>query len=615
MPLFRTFRTDIGDHPAFDAWGKVAAAVERSLHKAMMAGRSWKGDLATSFYKEGQPGEGFSAKRLEHVARALVGKHDAAREAAADQARALKTKASAKDRKVRSREAALEKARSAVRTLVARRGRAASALRKAEEQLAKARKETPRAKAKARIDAARAAVADTDRLLETARAERDRVAFALHQGKRRLGVIKDKLAKAEARAARPSICFGGRGLFRAQFALKENGYKSHADWLRDWRAARSGNVFVEGAAAVPCGNAFVRAAVAGDGSLSIEVRLPDAVAHLADRTLRISNAEVHVLHRHGLRFHHGHDAVLAALEAHERGAGKPISWRFMRRGDGRGWAAAVTVAEETPKAAGDFARGALGVDLNEHHLAVVHTSGDGNVLRSWRLPLCTHGKSADQALDLIRKASCAVAALARRLGAPVVSERLDFADKKARLETDAGPKRARMLSAFAYASFDRALRSACRRSGVWHERVNPAFTSLIGRVKFARPHGLSVHAAAAHSIARRAMGHSERLPSPAEAILGDGARVTLLPLAKTGQAPAPPGRRHVWASWGRVSKGWKAVHAAHARSLRADRARARLRRAPAGSDGGFAVARGKVGLLPDAGPGLDRRTATPGGLS
>ncbi|MDW9481816.1 hypothetical protein GOB57_24515 [Sinorhizobium meliloti] len=89
-------------------------------------------------------------------------------------------------------------------------------------------------------------------------------------------------------------------------------------------------------------------------------------------------------------------------------------------------------------------------------------------------------------------------------------ENLDFTAKKQNLRDAHGPAYARMLSSLPYSSFDDALASACCRSGVWLKRVNPAFTSLIGRVKFASRYGLGVHAAAALSIARRAMGASEK---------------------------------------------------------------------------------------------------------
>jgi hypothetical protein len=50
-------------------------------------------------------------------------------------------------------------------------------------------------------------------------------------------------------------------------------------------------------------------------------------------------------------------------------------------------------------------------------------------------------------------------------------------------------------------------------SGVSTEEVNPAYTSVIGRVKYARPLGVSVHQAAALAIARRGMGFREAAPA------------------------------------------------------------------------------------------------------
>ena len=45
-------------------------------------------------------------------------------------------------------------------------------------------------------------------------------------------------------------------------------------------------------------------------------------------------------------------------------------------------------------------------------------------------------------------------------------------------------------------------------------QVNPAFSSVVGRVKFMERYGLSVHQAAALVLARRLLGCSERIPPP-----------------------------------------------------------------------------------------------------
>jgi IS605 OrfB family transposase len=50
------------------------------------------------------------------------------------------------------------------------------------------------------------------------------------------------------------------------------------------------------------------------------------------------------------------------------------------------------------------------------------------------------------------------------------------------------------------------------RLGFHTKKVNPAYTSVIGRFKYMKKYGLSVHESAAFVIARRGLGYHERLP-------------------------------------------------------------------------------------------------------
>jgi hypothetical protein len=107
-----------------------------------------------------------------------------------------------------------------------------------------------------------------------------------------------------------------------------------------------------------------------------------------------------------------------------------------------------------------------------------------------------------------------------------------------------------------YAAWGQAIRSRCHRDGVALKLVNPAYSSLIGRVKFAASLGLSVHHSAAMVIARRGMNLSERLPkAPVSYPDGEGSHVTLDPVANTGH-------RHVWSSWAKAAKAVNAALAA-----------------------------------------------------
>ena len=67
-------------------------------------------------------------------------------------------------------------------------------------------------------------------------------------------------------------------------------------------------------------------------------------------------------------------------------------------------------------------------------------------------------------------------------------------------------------SSFGYGKIKAYFLSRGYRQGVEVHQVNPAFSSVIGRVKFMERYGLSVHQAAALVLARRLLGCSERIP-------------------------------------------------------------------------------------------------------
>ena len=358
----------------------------------------------------------------------------------------------------------------------------------------------------------------------------------LHQKKRRLGNLNTKLEKLESdiESGRIRLCFGSRRLWRKQYALEANGYSNQGDWLKDWRSARSDEFFVLGSRDETAGCQLCVATVDDDGSLILRLRLPDALAGQHGKHLVIT----------GIRFRYGHEQVLAALEsnaeyaafrrrhgeqaARHSGLGQAVSYRFKR--DGKGWRVFVTTEMMDVPVETDQRRGVIGVDLNADHLAVSETDADGNWLKSWRVALVTYGKTSQQAEALIGDAVVSVVAYAREAAKPIVIEKLDFRTKKAALEGESR-KYSRMLSSFSYGKIKACLLSRGYRQGVEVHQVNPAYSSVIGRVKFMERYGLSVHQAAALVLARRLLGCSERIPRR---------RVVLSATASTSPSPYLP---------------------------------------------------------------------------
>ena len=616
LSVIRTFETILCQAPncvealasvaTLEAYGELYGRVQRKLLAQLLKGRSWSGDLQKTFY---QP-FGLTSTHLAHIHKDLRAKMDAATACAVDNAQTFAAKIAANQKQIAKNDKALAAASKNIESAAIKRKALSAKLDAQETRRATAKKASIRAKAAANITKLQIALLDIDTAITMIAAQRHEPKNEFHQHKRRLAILQHKLATAEHHSKKASVCLGTRDLFRAQFNLHENDFASHEQWLATWRATRSNQIFIEGNAVINGGNEFVRGSVNSDGEISLEIRLPPALEHLATAK---NPRGLPIIKIDGLSFNHGHEAVIAALSAGRRGdAQRPVTWRFSRRDNGD-WTIFVTVHDEMPHAIEHYGAGALGIDLNERHIAVTRASPDGNPLQTWTIPLCTYGKTTDQALDLTRKAAREIVDIAVKHSIPVVSERLDFSAKKATLGLDEGPRRARMLSSLHYATFDEALHRSCQRTGVWHLRTNPAFTSIIGRLKFARRHGLSVHAAAALCIARRAMWQSERLPPAVEGdftiTFDNSGHVALSPLAKMEGDPTTDRRkrRHVWSKWRTVAGRLKVALAARARDSYA----ARRHHRPAALDGGgnTAPAFEKVGFLSDAGPGLDQRNS------
>ena len=339
----------------------------------------------------------------------------------------------------------------------------------------------------------------------------------VHGKRRRLANLKFRLAGLEAdlAAGRVRLCFGSKKLWRKQYDLEANGYGCHDAWLDDWRAVRSNECFVLGSRDETAGCQLCVAGVNDDGTLTLRLRMPDGLAGRHGKYLVVPN----------VRFVYGHEQVLAALGSNteyavyrrkhgEKAArattlGQAISYRFKR--DAKGWRVFATT--ELPEVGGttDRRRGAIGVDLNADHLAVVETDASGNYVKARRVPLVTYGKSHHQAEALIGDAVAGVVGYARAVGKPVVIEKLDFRQKQAVLEGESR-KYSRMLSGFSYGKVKAYFLSRGYREGVEIKAVNPAYSSVVGRVKFMERYGLTVHQAAAMVLARRLLGCSERIP-------------------------------------------------------------------------------------------------------
>ncbi|MCM3767805.1 IS200/IS605 family accessory protein TnpB-related protein [Neobacillus niacini] len=318
----------------------------------------------------------------------------------------------------------------------------------------------------------------------------------LHQKKRRLRNVQHKLEtlKSDELNHKIRICFGSRKLFHKQFHLEENKYKNHGEWKEKWVESRTSQFLVVGSKDETFGNQ------SATYDLQNVLRLRVANHFVSKYGKYIIFPEVH--------FPYGQETIDQAkipYMGYTRG-GKPqkyyssITYRFLKQK--KGWYVNTTVEKETPKIGTSNLNGLIGIDLNAGFLSICEIDRFGNPIKSWAVDVPMNSRSKEQIKASLSDALKEILAYAVLVQKDVVIEQLDFSKKKAILR-EMGPNYARMLSGLAYSFFQQLIDAKGKKAGIRIRKVNPAYTSQIGQMKFMARYGLSSHGSAACMIARR----------------------------------------------------------------------------------------------------------------
>lgn len=391
--------------------------------------------------------------------------------------------------------------------------------------------------------------------------------FKLHQGKRHLATLKARLTGIEQRikAHNPKICFGSKKLFRSQFLLDKNSatYQQElAQWKADWELSRNHDIYLVGSKEETCGNQTCQGVLQVDGSVKLTVRLPNALHAQFGKTFTTV-----------VNFGYGQENIIAALKASrvedKKRTGVALTYRFSK--DAKGWRVLVSVPVSNEITSINQA-GVIGVDLNADHLAVTETDRFGNLIAFKRYDLNLNSKTSDQRQAIIGDTAKDIANWAQSAQKPIALEKLDFKKKKAALDVSDDAQYNRMLSSLAYNQIHQMISSSAFRAGVEIIEVNPAYTSLIGNVNYAKRHGISGHLSASLAIGRRAMNYRENPVIDAQGkltyVLRDGHHVTLT-------LPERNRDKHVWSLWSGINTKLKQPRAGgyRCRKRRADEQR------------------------------------------
>ncbi|GAB4537136.1 MAG: hypothetical protein Kow0063_23460 [Anaerolineae bacterium] len=325
---------------------------------------------------------------------------------------------------------------------------------------------------------------------------------AMRRRIQRLSARRGELQEHIVKGTVPPAVFGGQKLWQKVS-------RSLPEAREEWREKRSDQFFSRGASNYK-GNPHCRLVVGNSGLLRLLVRVPDGVKQ---RGTRITTSARWLTF--DLSYSYRHDSLLraAALD----GARKLRSYdvRLMRLAPCQ-YRAYITVDE--PVAHREYTVTEQipswcvrlgGVDLNLDHLAVAVADRQGQ-FRAWRVfSYANLGElPGDKSKWIIGNIARDVIQYLRDQG----TNALVIEDLNITRRGGSHPKFNRRTVPFAYRQLIQALVRRSLREGLLVKRVDPAYTSWVGQLKYARQFGVGSHVAAAYVIARRGLGLQERIP-------------------------------------------------------------------------------------------------------
>ena len=153
--------------------------------------------------------------------------------------------------------------------------------------------------------------------------------------------------------------------------------------------------------------------------------------------------------------------------------------------------------------------GVISYDINQNHIAISELDRNGNLLNTWTFYFNLYKKSTGQINKILEEVACRVVHIAKLKAKPIVGE--DISKVSNYNASYGNKKRNRNISLFAYKKLISAIKSRAFKEQIDVSYVNPAYTSQIGKLKYMKQKGLSIHTSASYVIGRRGMGYNEKL--------------------------------------------------------------------------------------------------------
>lgn len=207
-------------------------------------------------------------------------------------------------------------------------------------------------------------------------------------------------------------------------------------------------------------------------------------------------------------FHHHKKALERAVKLPHNTAGKAVAYELYDYGEYFIIKAIVEYQETAITTTKEH--GTIGIDINVEHIALTQINKEGNLIDARKYAMSLKGKTTKQREHIQYNIIRDIMMQCKASGKSLVIEELNFENKKDK-QLYENKRSNEMLSSFAYAKIvEKIERKACYE-GVEVIKVDPAYTSQVGKLKYMKQKGISIHQAASYVIARKGKGYQEKV--------------------------------------------------------------------------------------------------------
>ena len=299
---------------------------------------------------------------------------------------------------------------------------------------------------------------------------------------------KDRLLKENAKAQKQlndqhfSLCFGSKTLFNHQYLEAD-----HQNWYNRFKTARDGSILFVGSKDETCCNLQLQLFYNKKNNQFI-IQLRKEYAYQANERDKYLYGQVY--------FSYGNKELQKVLKTKS----SPITYRIVRRDDRYFLQAIITIEKNDINEQDRY----IGIDFNKGFITLSEVKEDGNLINTDKIYY--RFKQGNKTTNDLRQLALDIATRCKENNMSLAIENLDFGKKKSKTSKyKKDEKYNEMLHSLAYSRFDEYVSRACFSNDVCLSRVNPAYTSYIGKKKYNEAKKLNTHTSASYVIARRGM--------------------------------------------------------------------------------------------------------------